>query len=212
MQDGPTLTKTGYHHGNLKAALVAAADEIIRDRGIEGFSLREAARRAGVSIGAPAHHFGSATGLLTEVALLGYDSLGEALNAVIPGDDPARDLRDLALAYVRFALAHPGRFRLMFRPDLVNRDDARYAAASTRALSGLARAIARRDGASADSMAEVFVVWSSIHGMANLVLDGKAKYLFSGATPDEFASNIMPRLLSDVWPFGQSCKISSGPA
>lgn len=202
MQDAPSPAKTGYHHGNLKAALVEAADAIIRDRGIEGFSLREAARRAGVSIGAPAHHFGSATGLLTEVALLGYDGLGEALNAVLPGKDPAHDLRELALAYVRFALAHPGRFRLMFRPDLVNRDDPRYAEASNRALSGFAAAIARRDGASADTMAEIFIVWSSIHGMANLVLDGKAKYLFQGATPDIFAANVLPQLLVDTWPFG----------
>lgn len=63
--------KSGYHHGNLRVALIEATDGIIRDRGIEGLSLREAARRAGVSIGAPAHHFGSTSGLLTEVALLG---------------------------------------------------------------------------------------------------------------------------------------------
>ena len=63
-------------------ALSETAVQIFRDRGIEGLSLREAARRAGVSIGAPAHHFGSTSGLLTEVALLGYDSLGASLNAV----------------------------------------------------------------------------------------------------------------------------------
>jgi AcrR family transcriptional regulator len=203
MENHDPLVKTGYHHGNLKAALIEAADAILRERGIEGFSLREAARRAGVSIGAPAHHFGSATGLLTEVALLGYDSLGSALNAVAPSDDPAADLRSLALAYVRFALAHPGRFRLMFRPDLVNRDDPRYAVASSRALTGFVQAIARRDGASSDAMADIFVVWSSIHGMANLVLDGKAKYMFGGVSPDIFAADILPRVLSEAWPFGR---------
>lgn len=195
--------KPGYHHGNLKAALIEAADAILREKGVEGFSLREAARRAGVSIGAPAHHFGSATGLLTEVALLGYDSLGEALKAVTPSEHPAMDLQALALAYVRFALTYPGRFRLMFRPDLVNRDDPRYAEASTRTLSGFAAAIARRPGASGDVMGEVFVVWSSIHGMANLALDGKAKYLFGGLSPDEFAAERLPQLLRDVWPFGR---------
>lgn len=204
MQDEPNTGKSGYHHGNLRSALIDAADAIIRDRGIEGFSLREAARRAGVSIGAPAHHFGSATGLLTEVALLGYDSLGEALNTVTPTQDAAADLRQLAIAYVSFALAHPGRFRLMFRPDLVNRDDPRYAQASTRALSGFAAAIARHGGATKDAMANVFVVWSSFHGMANLVLDGKAKYLFSGATPETFVADILPGLLAEHWPFGMS--------
>ena len=203
MENGNQPAKPGYHHGNLKAALVDAADAILRDRGVEGFSLREAARRAGVSIGAPAHHFGSATGLLTEVALLGYISLGEALNAVPSSNDSAADLRSLALAYVRFALAHPGRFRLMFRPDLVNRDDPRYAEVSAGALTGFAQAITRRDGASRDTMADVFVVWSSIHGMANLVLDGKAKYMFGGVTADAFANDILPKLLADAWPFGR---------
>ncbi|MBX9617466.1 MAG: TetR/AcrR family transcriptional regulator [Caulobacteraceae bacterium] len=204
MQASSSSAKAGYHHGNLKPALVEAADAIIREKGIEGFSLREAARRAGVSIGAPAHHFGSATGLLTEVALLGYDSLGEALNADAASDDPAHDLRRLALAYVRFALAHPGRFRLMFRPDLINRDDPRYAEASTRALSGFAGAIGRRAGSGTDRMADLFVVWSSIHGMANLILDGKAKYLFGGATPDHFVEAILPDLLATDWPFGKA--------
>lgn len=202
MEDAAAPGKAGYHHGNLKSALVEAADAILREKGVEGFSLREAARRAGVSIGAPSHHFGSATGLLTEVALLGYDELGEALNAVSPSSDPAADLRALALAYVQFALAYPGRFRLMFRPDLVNRDDPRYAETTARALSGFAAAIGRRPGASVDAMAEVFIVWSSIHGMASLVLDGKTQYLFDGLSPEAFAAERLPELLGSVWPFG----------
>ena len=196
--------KSGYHHGNLRVALIEATDGIIRDRGIEGLSLREAARRAGVSIGAPAHHFGSTSGLLTEVALLGYDSLGASLNAVIPTDDPIADLRQMAIAYVSFALAHAGRFRLMFRPDLVDRDNPRYVAAATRALSGFAAAITRQKGAVEDNMAEIFVVWSSIHGMANLVVAGKAQYLFAGATPEQFVETIMPKLLAETWPFGMA--------
>lgn len=198
------VEKSGYHHGNLKSALIAAADAIILEKGIEGFSLRESARRAGVSIGAPAHHFGSAKGLLTEVALLGYASLGDYLNAVTESDDPARDLRELARAYVAFALAHPGRFRLMFRPDLVDREDPRYTAESTQALSGFAQAIGRRAGAGDDRMADLFSVWSSIHGMANLILDGKARYLFDGADPQRFSDEILPRLLERVWPYGKS--------
>lgn len=195
MQDAADLKKVGYHHGNLRTALIEAADSIIREKGIEGFSLREAARRAGVSIGAPAHHFGSATGLLTEVALLGYASLGAELNAINATEYPARDLQALALAYVGFALAHPGRFRLMFRPDLVDRDDARYGEASKQALSGFASSIARRKGAGVDRMADLFFVWSTIHGMANLVLDGKTKYLFEDATAEAFVERTLPRLL-----------------
>ena len=201
MENPDIPAKSGYHHGNLKVALIDAADAIIREKGVEGFSLREAARRAGVSIGAPAHHFGSATGLLTEVALLGYDSLGAALNAVTTSDDAGDDLQRLALAYVRFALAYPGRFRLMFRPDLVNRDDPRYAEASRQALSDFAKTCMRRDP-TADPMAQIFIVWSSIHGIASLALDGKAKYLFDGVTADDFAAEILPKLLATAWPFG----------
>lgn len=199
MQPAPNPSKTGYHHGNLKFALVTSADDIIREKGIEGFSLREAARRTGVSIGAPAHHFGSAMGLLTEVALLGYDCLGQALNATALTDDAAADLRAMALAYVGFALAHPGRFRLMFRPDLVNRDDPRYGAASTRALSDFAAIIARQKGGRDDKMAHLFMLWSGVHGMANLVLDGKTQYLFSGVTPEQFVRTVLPDVLTQAW-------------
>jgi AcrR family transcriptional regulator len=192
-----------YHHGNLKAALIVAADAIIAQKGVEGFSLREAARRAGVSPGAPAHHFGTATGLLTEVALMGYANLGAALNAVVPTSAPAADLRAQAQAYVGFALAHAGQFRLMFRPDLVNRDDPRYMQAATYALEGFAQTIARQQGQITAEMAQVFVVWASVHGMANLALDGKAQYLFDGATPQEFAAHLLPDILADVWPHGQ---------
>lgn len=200
MQENPQ-TKSGYHHGNLKTALISAADEIIREKGIEGFSLRECARKAGVSVGAPAHHFGTATGLLTEVALLGYADLGLMLNAVPVTPDPGSDMRALAIAYVTFALTHPGRFRLMFRPDLINREDPRYGQASTEALSGFAGAISRRKEVGPDKMAEIFVVWSSIHGMANLVIDGKARYLFGGVTPEEFVTSVLPGVLSRSWPF-----------
>lgn len=198
-----------YHHGNLKAALIAAADAIIAEKGVEGFSLREAARRAGVSPGAPAHHFGTATGLLTEVALLGYANLGAALNAVVPTNAPAADLRAQAQAYVGYALAHAGQFRLMFRPDLVNRDDPRYRLAATNALAGFAKTIERQQAQGQGQclgraeMAQVFVVWASVHGMANLALDGKAQYLFDGATPQEFAAHLLPDILARVWPHGQ---------
>jgi len=113
--------RPNYHHGDLKAALIGAATEIIAEAGVEGFSLREAARRAGVAASAPAHHFGSAKGLLTEVALQGYRQLGSYLAQVNPSDDPRVDITGISLAYVRFALDHPGLFRLMFRNDLVNR-------------------------------------------------------------------------------------------
>src|SRR5258708_35905784 len=84
--------RTTYHHGDLRRQLIAAAERIIVERGVEGFTLREAARRVGVSPAAPSHHFRDAKGLLTEVALLGFRDFGEALMAADKrrGTEPVR--------------------------------------------------------------------------------------------------------------------------
>lgn len=219
----PSHERQGYHHGQLREALIEAADEIIREGGLESFTLREAARRAQVSPGAPAHHFGNARGLLTEVALRAYSDLGRALAA---GDSqaeesPAAALQRIGLAYVRFALATPGHFRLMFRSDLVDRSDERYQAVSAAALTGMgtaAQALARgrtgRTHTATDSSAvvgepgpddllirgQVFSIWSTLHGMAHLVLENKAGYLFDGSDPADFVENYLPALLGQLWP------------
>src|SRR6266480_4541178 len=75
----PVEPESGYHHGDLQEALIAATEAILADHGAERFTLREAARRAGVSPAAPSHHFGNAPGLLTEVAIRGYDELAATL-------------------------------------------------------------------------------------------------------------------------------------
>ena len=80
-------TERGYHHGHLRDALIRAADELLAERGLEGFTLRETARRAGVSPAAPSHHFGGTAGLLTEVAALGYQELARRL--MIAGVPPS---------------------------------------------------------------------------------------------------------------------------
>src|SRR5215831_1550241 len=111
--------RRAYHHGDLRRQLVAATERIIMERGVDGFTLREAARRVGVSPAAPAHHFKDAKGLLTEVALLGFRDFTEALAAAdkLGGKHPARRLNAQGKAYVRFALRYPARFQLMFRAD-----------------------------------------------------------------------------------------------
>src|SRR5580658_5812764 len=96
--------RSTYHHGNLPAALIKAADDIIAKGGIEAFSLRAAAQRAGVSPGAPAHHFGSVKGLLTEVALLAFERLDRYVEEVEDTDDVVANVRVLGLAFVTFAL------------------------------------------------------------------------------------------------------------
>src|ERR1700753_488580 len=94
-----------YHHGNLREKLVAATEALILERGVDGFSLREVARRAGVSPAAPSHHFGDARGLLSEVAALGFRDFGDALAEADAraGDDPVKRLDEQGKAYVAFA-------------------------------------------------------------------------------------------------------------
>jgi AcrR family transcriptional regulator len=198
--------RSTYHHGDLRAALIRAADEIIAEAGIEGFSLRAAAQRAGVSQSAPAHHFGSTKGLLTEVAVLAFERLGEYLERAGHSEDAAADLRALGLASVQFALDHPGHFRLMFRHDLINRDDPRYSASGSKSRLRLGRAVAAYRGKPEmdmdrfDDAADLFGTLSTMHGLAHMVLAEKATHFFERATSRDFVEKDLPRLLERLYP------------
>jgi len=202
-----TLQRTSYHHGELRAALIAATDEILKESGIEGFSLRDAARRAGVSPGAPSHHFGNASGLLTEVAILGYQDLKRYIDQSDASGSPARRLRSLAIQYVLFALDQPGRFRLMFRKDLVDRRNERYREASHAALMSFADASAARAGTTKQAMlagnsfAPVLAAWSAAHGIAHLALEDKMAALLEPANPgQDFRQRLLPEIVEAQWP------------
>ncbi len=195
-----------YHHGDLRAALIQAADELIAERGIEGFSLRAAAQRAGVSPSAPAHHFGSTKGLLTEVALLAYARVDRYLEEAGHSDDPVANIRALARAFVTFAVDHPGHFRLMFRNELVNRDDPRYPQASLKPGMRLGRAVAAYQGKAGmdldrfEDAADLFGALSTMHGLAHLVLAEKATHFFGHATSRDFVKKELPRVLERLYP------------
>jgi AcrR family transcriptional regulator len=198
--------RSTYHHGDLRAALIAAADEIIAEGGIEAFTLRAAAKRAGVSPAAPAHHFGSVKGLLTEVALLAYQRAGRYLDQVKDTDDPAKNVRALSLAFVKFAVDNPGHFRLMFRGDLVNRDDPRYPEASHGPGLRLGKAVAAYRGRKDLDMrrfedaAELLGGMATIHGLANLVLEEKALRFFKASKQEAFIKNQLPKVLEQIYP------------
>ena len=113
-------TPQPYHHGDLRRAVLTAAVEAIDESGPAGISLRDLARRAGVSHAAPAHHFGDKAGLLTALAVEGYDMLADA---VIAAHRRTGDLVETGVAYVRFAVDHRAHFEVMFRPDLYRADD-----------------------------------------------------------------------------------------
>jgi AcrR family transcriptional regulator len=174
------VRKRAYHHGDLKDQLVAAAEAIILERGVDGFTLREAARRAGVSPAAPAHHFKDARGLLSEVALRGFKDFGDALDAADRSQtDPQKRLAAQGDAYVKFALAQPARFQLMFRAGRFDYSYPGLADAGSRAQGVLARAVRAAYGTpdgkplSPDANGFLLATWSIVHGFAHLALGGE---------------------------------------
>jgi AcrR family transcriptional regulator len=164
------VTSRPYHHGDLRRALLSAAAEAVEQAGPAGLSLRDLARRAGVSHAAPAHHFGDKAGLLTAMATEGYALLADAL-------DRARrrtgSLLEIGVAYVRFAVDHRAHFEVMFRPDLYRADDPEVAAARERAGRALRAGLATLPAGSVADVAEAgLAAWSIVHGFAALWLGG----------------------------------------
>lgn len=169
-----------YHHGDLRTALVEAAEAVLTERGVEGFTLRECARRAGVSHAAPAHHFKDAKGLLTEVAALGFERLTEAeRNARDDESDPKNRLLGTGIGYVRFAIEHPAQFQLMFQKGLVDHSNERLAAASSAAFQVFIQAYSELYGVTfpagmhKDTDPSVMREWALVHGFATLVVQGQ---------------------------------------
>lgn len=174
---GVVDARSDYHHGALRSALLDAAEATLLESGIEAFSLRECARRAGVSHGAPAHHFGSAKGLLTAFAAVGFERMSERMQqyADAAGADRSARLVAVGQAYIDFALDHPAHFRLMFRSDRLNREDPglrRAGEAAAQALSwALSDALTPHQPAPAVLQDRCLLAWSTVHGLAMLILD-----------------------------------------
>ena len=158
--------------GDLRPALVSAAAQLIAERGPTGFSMREVARRAGVSHAAPAHHFGDNRGLLTAVALEGFKTLIDAFDAAVANiDDPIERLYRMGNAYVSTALQAPGHFGVMCNIELVDEDDPELAANSVAAYQRLlATLVEIRDAINPDLDvdAAATMAWSLTHGLAVL--------------------------------------------
>ena len=164
-------TARPYHHGNLRQAVLTAAVEAITEVGPAGVSLRDLARRAGVSHAAPAHHFGDKAGLLTALAAEGYGLLADAL---ADAQVRTQDFLEVGVAYVRFAVDHRAHFEVMFRPDLYHPDDPAVRAARERASNALSGGIGSLPSGRAGTDARIAGVaaWSLVHGFATLWLNG----------------------------------------
>jgi len=172
--------KHKYHHGDLKNALVENAAWLMVKKGIDNVSLREVARKAGVSHAAPAHHFGNKAGLIAAVAEEGFKRFDvyqiQALRRTRE-KDPLEKLKALGHAYVRFAIAQPIFFRIMFRYDIAESD--RYfslAAVAKRTFDRLLNTVSeclKVNKQSVDPIEPSIRAWALVHGLATLWLDGR---------------------------------------
>ncbi|MGW4274445.1 TetR/AcrR family transcriptional regulator [Streptomyces seoulensis] len=162
---------SAYHHGDLRAACLRAARELLEEDGSAGLSLRAVARRAGVSPTAPYRHYADRDALVSAVAAQGYEELAGYLAAAHPSPASADDLAAVAVAYVRFALDHPALFRVMFAEPCDPTSEERVAA--TAAIRGYVRGIVDRAFPGVDPEALSTTVWALVHGLAFLHLDGK---------------------------------------
>ena len=152
-----------YHHGDLRPALLRAASRLLEKEGPAALSLRDLARRAGVSHNAPYRHFPDREALLAALAADGFRRLGEALAGA--------SRREMGEAYVRFALEHPQLFRLMFGGHLSFSRHGALERAAASPYHGLVAAF-RAEPSIADPEKAAAAAWSLVHGLSHLLLDG----------------------------------------
>jgi AcrR family transcriptional regulator len=169
----PKSAKKPYHHGDLREALVAAAESALGEMPLETVSLRDIARRAGVTHAAPKHHFATLGDLFAEVAARGYErfvaTLAAAANKNIDQSPPAR-LQAMFPAYLDFAIANPAAYGLMFGKRNGVSSTPHLAQASQAAWAQLEQHVAAV-ATSQHAVQGALLVWSFCHGAAMLILN-----------------------------------------
>jgi AcrR family transcriptional regulator len=180
----PARPAARYHHGDLRRALIDTALAMVIEEGAWNFTLREVARRAGVSHAASYNHFEDKSALLAEVAALGFESLRQALDAAARGQPRSarQALAGIAAAYVRFGVEHPAHYRLMFGAELA--DKARHPtlqAAGDATFAVLSGVLERGQAAGQVRRGEVrdqaLAAWSLVHGLTTLLIDQRLSFL-----------------------------------
>ncbi|WP_067533873.1 TetR/AcrR family transcriptional regulator [Nocardia crassostreae] len=185
------MAKTGYHHGDLQATILAAAADQIATEGVDSLSLRGLARRAEVSHAAPAHHFGDRAGLLTALAIDGFTLLATQFKAA------AGDFREVAVAYITFALRHPGHFEVMFRRELLHADNPELAAARNRSAAALRTGVTalRPEDTPRHQRDAQLAAWSLVHGFASLWHEGA---LVDSSLADDAPESLARRMVATI--------------
>ncbi|HEX8612892.1 MAG TPA: TetR/AcrR family transcriptional regulator [Telluria sp.] len=183
-----TLNRSTYHHGDLRAALLAAAEDLADETGAGAISLREVARRAGVSATACYRHFEDKEALLAALATKGYQDFALFIERAAGGaDDP---LGAVGQAYVRFALERPGRFRLMYGPLIADRSRHPDLQAAVQGVThAFARMLQGAGGEGKDVAVMSLKLWCMVHGLAQLLLDG----MLPGHDPEVLARALTTR-------------------
>lgn len=203
----------------LAERLVAVAEDLLAEAGPEALSLREIARRAGVTHSAPLRHYPSLAALLAEVAARGFRTLFAAIERAegeLPAGAGARArLAAAARAYVRCAVARPGVFALMFRPDLLDVAAPAFARDSRASFDQLVRAVraAQDDGWRTDAPTRRLAgaLWASVHGFASLWSQGAYRAVVD-ASLDEALEDLVALLLADPAPRASERRVPDAPA
>lgn len=197
-------TETPYHHGALREALLQAAERVLERDGLAGLTLRAVAREAGVSHAAPTHHFGDLTGLLSELAAVGFRQFNAAMAS---SSDAATTPLERALArpkaYVAYAQAHPGMYGIMFRTERLDYSRPSLHEAAEASFAGLANAVGmmRQEQISGDALtlnqgAAIARAWSMVHGFTMLLLDGRLKDILERLPEGTTAERLLEAMLT----------------
>ncbi|WP_454645835.1 TetR/AcrR family transcriptional regulator [Bradyrhizobium liaoningense] len=197
-------TETPYHHGALREALLQAAERVLERDGLAGLTLRAVAREAGVSHAAPTHHFGDLTGLLSELAAVGFRQFRAAMSSAC---DAAATPLEQALArpkaYVGYAQAHPGMYGIMFRTERLDYSRPSLHEAAEAAFAGLANAVGmiRQEQISENALtlnqgAAIARAWAMVHGFTMLLLDGRLKDILERLPEGTTAERLLEAMLT----------------
>ncbi|KGI76834.1 hypothetical protein LF63_0114745 [Oleiagrimonas soli] len=192
------MSTRAYHHGNLRAALLDAALAVLTDKGVTGFSLRETARRAGVTSAAPKHHFADTRAMLTALATGAFQRLADSLAAA---DQTGASKTDKIIAqgeaYLAFAAKQPALYELMWQAALLDLTDADLLREKNRAFHILDRRVRGADAERLPDddprMAATFACWSIVHGFARLMIEGS--FGLDRETAEATARATLPRSL-----------------
>lgn len=172
----PARPKDSYHHGDLRHALLQAALSLVAERSPAELSLREVARRAGVTYAAPYHHFADKSALLAAVACQGFEGLSAELErAAAARRTLQNELLAMAEAYVAFAIGNPSHYRVMFLPETkASADSDALHIAGDRAFGMLLERVARArpNAPERERLVLATTVWAALHGLSLLAMDG----------------------------------------